>query len=158
MVQDSKYAKNNLDASWGTFIEMLTYKTEKAGTETEVVKVDPENTTKNCNNCGTEVPKPLWQRQHTCPECGWTCDRDYNAALNILNRGLKKLNLGKGQTEDTPTERISRREILEQVSPETCDTEPLPETELRRIPASSVVELGSSALTETRQVSKIRTG
>jgi len=141
MVEDSKYAKSNLDASWGTFTEMLTYKAEKAGTETEVVKVDPENTTKDCAECGTEVPKPLWQREHTCPECGWGADRDYNAALNILKRGIEKLDLGKGQPETTPV-----------------DTEPLPEEGLHRIPASSVVETGSSVLTEAHQGLKVRAG
>jgi len=141
MVADSKYAKSNLDASWGTFTEMLTYKAEKAGTETEVVKVDPENTTKDCAECGTEVPKPLWQREHICPECGWGADRDYNAALNILKREIEKLDLGKGQPETTPV-----------------DTEPLPEEGLHRIPASSVVETGSSVLTEAHQGLKVRAG
>ena len=32
------------------------------------------------------VEKTLWKRQHNCPFCGLSMDRDVNAAINILNR------------------------------------------------------------------------
>jgi transposase len=41
-----------------------------------------------CSSCGTLVAKTLSDRTHTCPHCGLVIDRDRNAALNILHRGL----------------------------------------------------------------------
>jgi Transposase and inactivated derivatives len=39
--------------------------------------------------CDAIVPKALWQRTHDCPHCGLKIDRDLNAAINILRRGLE---------------------------------------------------------------------
>jgi len=52
------------------------------------VAVDPRNTTQMCSGCGQIVPKDLSVRVHDCPHCGLKLDRDHNAALNILARGL----------------------------------------------------------------------
>lgn len=53
-----------------------------------LLKVEPYNTTQNCCVCGTTVPKTLGDRMHICPVCGLTVDRDLNAALNILHKGV----------------------------------------------------------------------
>ena len=71
------------DAGWAQFVEILTSKAEEAGTE--VVKVDPRNTSQACSGCGAIVKKGLGVRQHDC-QCGTSLHRDHNAALNILNR------------------------------------------------------------------------
>jgi putative transposase len=78
------HGKNINDAAWGAFINMLCYKAEGAGSR--VVFVEPENTSKICSRCGEMVEKTLWDRQHTCPTCGLSIDRDLNAAINILKR------------------------------------------------------------------------
>ncbi len=41
--------------------------------------------------CGNHVKKSLSVRTHICPKCGLVMDRDENAALNILHRGLEKV-------------------------------------------------------------------
>lgn len=74
------------DASLGRFLTMLAYKTEEAGCE--LVSVNPRGTTQECSRCGKTVPKTLCERTHFCPHCGLVMDRDQNAAINILFRGL----------------------------------------------------------------------
>jgi len=78
------HGKGIHDASWGMFTHMLCYKAESAGSE--IVFVDPRNTSKECSNCHSIVQKSLWERIHSCSSCGLTLDRDVNAAINILTR------------------------------------------------------------------------
>ena len=98
MLETRQNAKNKQDAAWARFIELLEYKGELHGTHVE--RVDPRGTSKECVACGIETAKPIWVREHSCPACGHTEDRDLNAAKNILNRGLKQL--GAGRSESTP--------------------------------------------------------
>jgi len=79
----TKMAKSIHDAGWGQFLSILSNKAENAGLVT--VAVNPRNTSQNCSNCGEKVPKKLKDRIHCCPHCGYTEDRDVNAAINILN-------------------------------------------------------------------------
>ncbi len=79
-----EHGKGVSDAGWSIFTDILSYKAESAGIK--VVFVNPKNTSKDCSRCGTCVPKELWERQHNCPSCGLSMDRDLNAAINILNR------------------------------------------------------------------------
>lgn len=118
-------SRNRAGAAWGTFLRMLEYKCEREGTH--FVAVDPRGTTKECAACGVETEKPLWVREHACPACGFTADRDWNAAYNILVRGLKKV--GTGCPESTPAETA------------------LP-TGTDSVPAKHVVETGSPTLKE----------
>jgi putative transposase len=100
MLETSQNAKNKQDAAWSRFLELLEYKADLHGTH--VVKVKSEGTTRECAVCGVETAKPIWVREHSCPACGHTDDRDLNAAKNILNRGLKQL--GAGRSESMPVQ------------------------------------------------------
>ncbi len=57
------------------------------------VKVNPHSTTVDCSQCGTKVPKTLSVRLHQCPKCELELDRDENAAINILYKGLTAVGL-----------------------------------------------------------------
>ncbi len=83
--------KSIMDVAWTQFISMTIAKAEEAGRT--VILVDPRNTSKMCSQCGELVDKTLSDRIHTCPNCGLVLDRDENAALNILQRGLQTLRL-----------------------------------------------------------------
>ena len=76
------------DVSWGRFHSYLAYKAESAGTN--VIAVDPRNTTQMCSNCGSIVKKTLSDRIHECLYCGFVADRDYNAAVNIHRMGMEQ--------------------------------------------------------------------
>jgi len=81
----SRLAKSILDAAWGTFLSILTYKAESAGGQ--VIRINPRYTTQKCFKCGELHPKSLSVRTHICPHCGYVADRDVNAAQNILKAG-----------------------------------------------------------------------
>ncbi len=106
-------AKNTVDSSWSTFIQMLSYKAEGAGRT--LVKVDPKNTTQNCSRCGNRVYKQIWVREHRCPSCGLIIDRDYNAARNVLNKAL--LEVGSVRPELTPVEMEPLSHQIGEVNP-----------------------------------------
>ena len=81
-------AKAIANASWYDFRTMLAYKCAWYGKELIVVK--PNYTSQICSNCGHHSgPKPLAVREWTCSQCGTHHDRDINAAVNILHKGLK---------------------------------------------------------------------
>jgi len=95
MVRNHNLAQKILDASWGKFLQILSFKAENAGKI--VMKVNPRGTSK-----GFKYGE---------------LDRDYNASLNILERGLS--GLGRPWVP--------------------AEAEPL----LVEIPASSIIEAGS---------------
>lgn len=86
MVRNRKLAKSISDVAWGSFRMWLEYFGHKYGKIT--VAVPPHNTSQDCSNCGKKVKKSLSTRTHICPHCGYVADRDVNAAINILKRGL----------------------------------------------------------------------
>ena len=53
------------------------------------VAVKPHYTSQKCSNCGEIVKKTLSTRTHECPHCSHVQDRDENAAVNILEEGLR---------------------------------------------------------------------
>jgi putative transposase len=86
LVRNRHLAKSISDAGWYTFRLWLEYFGHKYGKVT--VAVPPHNTSQNCSSCGLKVKKSLSTRTHVCPHCGYTEDRDINAAINILRLGL----------------------------------------------------------------------
>jgi len=77
------------DVAWGRFVQYTLYKAENAGRA--CVLVNPRGTTQECSDCGQVVLKDLRVRVHDCPHCGLRIDRDLNAALNILARGMASI-------------------------------------------------------------------
>lgn len=86
-------AKSVHDAGWSQFVGFLASKAEEAGRE--LVRVDPNGTSQECSACGERVPKALGVRVHRCL-CGYTADRDVNAARNIHDRAFAVTRPGCG--------------------------------------------------------------
>jgi transposase, IS605 orfB family len=86
----SDLARRISDCSWFTFRQLLTYKSELYGCNLIVIpRFYPSS--KSCSNINCSYINDnlkLTDREWLCPNCGLTLDRDYNASLNILNKGL----------------------------------------------------------------------
>ena len=85
MVRNHCLAKSISDAGWYQFRTWLEYFGKVFGRVT--VAVNPAYTSQECSNCGVIVKKSLSTRTHAC-QCGCEMDRDWNAARNILSRGI----------------------------------------------------------------------
>lgn len=64
--------------------EFVTYKAEKEGIEVE--KVDPNNTSQTCSECGEDEDTVRDGDHFVCHECGYERHADLNAANNIARR------------------------------------------------------------------------
>jgi putative transposase len=85
MAQNHCLAKSINDASWYQFRVWLEYFGKVF--ERVTVAVNPQYTSQECSSCGEIIKKSLSTRTHAC-KCGCLMDRDFNAARNILSRGL----------------------------------------------------------------------
>ena len=88
LVKNHKLAKSITDASWYQFRQWLKYFGSKFGRE--IVAVPPHYTSQECSNCGVKTKKSLSTRTHSCPHCGYTEQRDINAAIVILSRATAR--------------------------------------------------------------------
>lgn len=81
--------KATLDNGYGLFLNLLEYKLKDRGKY--FIKVDKwYSSSQICCKCGSKHKLLLSDRIYKC-ECGNVIDRDYNAAINILNEGLKQV-------------------------------------------------------------------
>ena len=99
MVKNHNLAESICEMNWGEFRRMLEYKANWYNRK--MVFVDRfYPSSKACHNCGyINKSITLKDRQWICPQCGEVIERDYNAALNILDEGLRII--GSSTTEFT---------------------------------------------------------
>jgi putative transposase len=81
------------EAAWSELLRQIEYKSVWAGrTFHKIDKFFPSS--KTCNCCKFVIGSlPLEIRSWICPSCNSALDRDFNAAKNILEKGLSDLNL-----------------------------------------------------------------
>ena len=89
MVKNHNLAESICEMNFGEFRRMLEYKANWYNRK--IVFVDRfYPSSKTCHNCGyINKTLTLKDRQWVCPQCGEVIERDYNAALNILDEGLR---------------------------------------------------------------------
>ena len=101
MMKNHKLAKAIQNASWYLFREILEYACNWYGKT--LVVINPSYTSRTCSYChkrnpqftGMKTNEWLAVRDWICPFCKHEHDRDINAAVNILNRGLEQLKNSK---------------------------------------------------------------
>jgi putative transposase len=84
--------KDCIDASFGQFLSLLEWVCWKRGAF--FMRVNPNGTSQTCPHCGATVRKPLGERVHHCPDCGYQTHRDHAAAEMVLLRGLDLVPVG----------------------------------------------------------------
>ena len=89
MMKNHKLAESILEMNFGEFRRILEYKARWYNRK--IVFVDRfYPSSKKCHNCGyINKILTLNDRQWICPNCGKLINRDYNAALNILDECLR---------------------------------------------------------------------
>jgi putative transposase len=94
MIKNHKLSKHIADASWGKFVELLSYKAK--WNDKNIIHIDrffPSS--KICNKCGyINQDLNLSVREWTCNACHSHHDRDINASINILKEGIKIISSG----------------------------------------------------------------
>lgn len=93
--QKSGLNRNILNHGMGMFVQMIEYKAKEAGIRFEVHNTRKLKPTQRCSCCGEITKKTLSDRIHICDHCGFTLDRDRNAALVMLIESLKNNGLGQ---------------------------------------------------------------
>lgn len=89
MLRNHKLASSIQEMSFYEFKRMLEYKANWYGRK--LIFVDRfYPSSKTCNHCGYVNKKlKLSDRQWVCSDCGEIIERDYNAALNIRDEGIR---------------------------------------------------------------------
>ena len=89
MMRNHRLAKAIASVSWSKFFDMLEYKATWYGNDIiRIPTMYPSSQT--CSCCGYKNPlvKNLAVRNWECPECHTKHNRDTNAGINILSKGL----------------------------------------------------------------------
>ena len=92
MVKNHNLAKAISDCGWYELTRQINYKSD--WNNRQYIKIDrfvPSSQTCSCCGYVNIETKDLSVRQWTCPQCRTVHDRDVNAAINILNEGLRIL-------------------------------------------------------------------
>jgi putative transposase len=99
MIMESPCPDDINNAAWGSLKRMLVYKAESAGTQILFVdRYDP--TSQLCSCCHKRGSVGKRQTIYRCEHCGFSIDRDVNAARNFLVIGK-----ARAGPEVTPGER-----------------------------------------------------
>ena len=85
------FGKSISDASFGELVRQISYKSSWYGRVFhKISRWYPSS--KTCSNCNHKQDKmDLSIREWICPKCNTNHDRDLNASINILHKGLQDL-------------------------------------------------------------------
>jgi putative transposase len=105
------------DAAWYSLKQKVRVVAERWGCL--VQEINPRHTSQECSQCGYISPTNRDKEKFLCEDCGYAADADIDAAVVILNRGLKELGIDKEavsgvtrkQGKITPKESVEKQGI-----------------------------------------------
>jgi putative transposase len=109
MLANGKLSKAIADMGFYEFRRQLEYKTQRYGSKLVIVdRFYPSS--KTCSSCGEKKSSlSLSQRVFKCDSCGFECDRDVNAAIN-LNKKAVRLTVLACELDSADTSRVKQEE------------------------------------------------
>ena len=109
MLANGKLSKAIADMGFYEFRRQLEYKTQLYGSKLVVVdRFYPSS--KTCSSCGEKKSSlSLSQRVFKCEKCGFECDRDVNAAINLKQEAVRLTVLACG-LDSADTSRMKQEE------------------------------------------------
>ncbi len=90
MLKNRRLSKAIQDVAWADLVQKIEYKANE--NQVSVSKISTWfPSSKLCSCCGSiKETLSLEERTYKCDECGFELDRDLNAAINILEEGLRQ--------------------------------------------------------------------
>jgi putative transposase len=93
ILRSPEYKRAVEEANWDLLVRAIKKKAKQR--KVKVVDVAPFFTSQDCSRCGYRQKMPPNARTYDCPQCGLVIDRDVNAAINVKNKGIRKLSKEK---------------------------------------------------------------
>ncbi len=94
-------SRSIFDSGWSMLESQLSYKLKEAGGT--IVKVNPAYTSQTCSACGCVDPlSRVSQSLFRCTSCGFECNADVNAAINIKGRWRPSAQPVEGSRQRAP--------------------------------------------------------
>lgn len=91
LLRNRTLARAIADVAWGEMLRQFAYKGPLYGCEVVTAPAFYPST-KRCHRCGlVKDEMSLAERAYHCEGCGLVCDRDVNAALNLLPQALREV-------------------------------------------------------------------
>lgn len=127
MLKNRKLSQAISDVSFGELFRQLKYKCEWYGKNLIVIgRFEPSS--KMCSNCNAiNDTLKLADREWMCANCGIIHERDFNAAKNIRNMGLKQYSPEGIRVEPVESRRLRQAKKQENVQVCNYQSETIPE-------------------------------
>ncbi|MBO3754066.1 MAG: transposase [Candidatus Brockarchaeota archaeon] len=96
LLQNISLARKTIKAKILKLSKLIEYKARWLGIK--VIKINERNTSKLCHRCGNKGIRD--GSLFKCPSYNYTCNADYNGAVNIMERAIRYMRVaGAGLTQ-----------------------------------------------------------
>ena len=121
VAQKSGLNRSILNSAWGFVRTFTTYKARQR--HQLLLLINPAHTSQECSKCGHLSPDNRQnQAEFVCQRCGFCCNADVNAAVNIKRRAVDAILSGASQQKATKKTMRMRKKVRQGLSDPAADT------------------------------------